>query len=528
MPPDVVAYLLALLTVGIIVLIATGLLYFFAPARFQEWFSDGIRQQKLARGELYVFILVYIVVYLVLTFYRHRHFHTAGYDLAIEDQVVWNTAHGRWYGSSIEVRNFLGDHFSPLIALLAPFYWLKPTVYWLLGFQTIALALGAVPVFRLALRRLQSPMMAAGFALVYLLYPSVGTINLFDFHWEATVIPLLLAAVEAADRENWRAMSVWLVLALVGKEEIGLTIGLFGLWLALRKREYRWGLGWMATGLVYSFVVLLVLIPFIRMEPSDTLERYAWLGDSPAAIVARMISEPGLILGRWLGWDAFRYFLRLVAPVLFLSLFSSQLLLILPAASYNLLSSFPPQNAPYFQYVAPMVPFVISSAIYGAAWLIGRVRAEKRWRLAAGLLFGLLCFVGLHNAIVGTATIFSERLDNEAAVWEGLASVPADASVFTTNYYGPHLAHRQTLYVYYDVAADRDFLLRTDVTFLNLHDMRSARAGLSCEDYVFWLKLAQTHDYGVVFYQNGVVVLQREEGDVGQIDDILAGECRSS
>lgn len=68
----------------------------------------------------------------------HYHFNSAAYDLGIQDQVVWNIAQGNWYGSSYETRNYLGDHLQPLMVVLAPFYKIYPTVYWLLAFQTLA------------------------------------------------------------------------------------------------------------------------------------------------------------------------------------------------------------------------------------------------------------------------------------------------------------------------------------------------------------------------------------------------------
>jgi len=74
------------------------------------------------RHVLVMAMLFYALVFFYFTAQRHAHFNSNGFDLGIQDQVVWNTAHGRWYQSSLEVTNYLGDHFKPLVALLAPFY----------------------------------------------------------------------------------------------------------------------------------------------------------------------------------------------------------------------------------------------------------------------------------------------------------------------------------------------------------------------------------------------------------------------
>ena len=50
--------------------------------------------------------------------------HASLYDLGILHQVLWNTAHGRPFASSVSHMSYLGDHFSPTFALLAPLEWL--------------------------------------------------------------------------------------------------------------------------------------------------------------------------------------------------------------------------------------------------------------------------------------------------------------------------------------------------------------------------------------------------------------------
>ena len=60
----------------------------------------------------------------VLSLLRHYTFHSSVYDVGIFDQVLWNTAHGRPFASSLSHMSYLGDHFSPSLALLAPIEWL--------------------------------------------------------------------------------------------------------------------------------------------------------------------------------------------------------------------------------------------------------------------------------------------------------------------------------------------------------------------------------------------------------------------
>ena len=75
---------------------------------------------------------------------RHAAFNSKAYDLGLHAQVFWNTSQGRLFASSIEVKNYLGDHVSPIILLLAPIYRLWPDPAWLLILQAVALASGAL------------------------------------------------------------------------------------------------------------------------------------------------------------------------------------------------------------------------------------------------------------------------------------------------------------------------------------------------------------------------------------------------
>ena len=65
------------------------------------------------------------VLYLVHSFLRFRNFEAKGYDLGIFDQAVRQYALFR--EPLVPVKgvdfNILGDHFHPILALLAPLYW---------------------------------------------------------------------------------------------------------------------------------------------------------------------------------------------------------------------------------------------------------------------------------------------------------------------------------------------------------------------------------------------------------------------
>ncbi len=72
-------------------------------------------------------VLAYTVVYSTLSIVRYNTFHAYTFDLGIQNQAVWNTAHGRWFETSIGrmtnaelIGSYLGNHVQPILLLLAP------------------------------------------------------------------------------------------------------------------------------------------------------------------------------------------------------------------------------------------------------------------------------------------------------------------------------------------------------------------------------------------------------------------------
>jgi uncharacterized membrane protein len=501
--------------------------------RLDSWLGTNRRAELL----LACIVAIYILTYAGFTCYRHYTFNSAGYDLGLQDQVVWNTSQGRLFAGSIEPgnpnENYLGDHFQPLMGLLALPYLLYPSVYWLLIFQSVCLGCGAIPLFQIARRELQSSLAGLVFAMAYCFYPALGYVNRFDFHFEVVFVPSFLMAWNALTRGRQGIASLWLGVAILGKEELGLTIAMAALIVALRIR-YRWfGLAWFVVGVAFSLTALFVLIPAFRGSPSDTLGRYGWLGSTPIGMLWTVLSRPGYVLGKVqeIGW--FHMMAQLFAPVALLNLLSpAHFLMLLPALAYNLLSGFEPQHTTYYQYMVPIIPLVFIGALYGLSNLT-RTATQHLSSILPNWNGADYRFVGL--ALLLAAGVFSfwfdnpirdgivpaawDRLPNEQIVRQLIATLPNDVALVTTNYYTPHLSHRQLVYVYYPPTKNTSSVLLADMVFFNLSDRRDA----SDEDYQLLLEVCAQEGFGLVHQQDGVVILQREGGSYSELQRLLKG-----
>ena len=99
----------------------------------------------------------FATIFGTLAILRHRTFESGRFDLGNMTQAVWSTANGDVlsvtdvHGEQI-LR--LGSHFDPILAALAPLWWVWPSPEALLVLQAVALAAGAIPLYLLARRHL--------------------------------------------------------------------------------------------------------------------------------------------------------------------------------------------------------------------------------------------------------------------------------------------------------------------------------------------------------------------------------------
>ncbi|MGE5305031.1 MAG: DUF2079 domain-containing protein, partial [Alphaproteobacteria bacterium] len=484
-----------------------------------------------------------------VTFLRHYYFHSS-YDLAIMDQVVWNTAQGRLFGRSIEqdVTNDLGDHVRLYLAALSLIYLVIPSAYVLLVFQSLVLPLSALPLYVLARRKFDSPAIGLAAACCALAYPPLGFVNRYDFHIEVLSIPFLIAAYERIDVGDLRRASLWMALTLFTKENLGLTVAMLAIMAGLLYKHWRFAISWTLVGAAYSLLALFVVIPAFRGEPSDTLARYQWLGHAPSQMLWAMLSQPVFVLQRMFAAEHILTLLQLFAPLAFLPLLGlPELLPALPALAYNFLAQWPSQTTIYYHYMAPVIPFVLISAVMGlrrliqSPWMARLLRdvavEASGSRRAAGLGVSLMMAATLaswiyQNPVTGNASLVWGAApqivpmgqqapvpmiwSNDAAIRQGLRQVPDDAPLLTTTNYAPHLSHRPWIRMIARVPVS-GLRPQTEVIFLNLRDLRF----WNCEDYFENLKAAAQLNFGVIFYRNDVILLQKSKGDTKTLRNLL-------
>jgi uncharacterized membrane protein len=189
------------------------------------------------RLDPYLLAVVFFAAYTALSVTRYRQMLTMSWDLGIFEQAVKSYAHLHAPVADLKGPGFniLGDHFSPITALLAPFYRVFPTPVTLLVAQALLFAVSVIPVTRVAghlLGRGRGLAIGVAFALSWGVQKAVQ----FDFHEIAFAMPLLAFSLEAVLRRRWVAAMWWAVPLVFVKEDMGVTAAAIGVIVWWRTR----------------------------------------------------------------------------------------------------------------------------------------------------------------------------------------------------------------------------------------------------------------------------------------------------
>jgi len=333
---------------------------------------------------------LYTATFTFFSVVKYRYYLYTDFDLAIFVQATDRILHGSFF-SSIAGMNLLGAHSALNLVLLAPLFALFRHPVTLLVIQSAVLALGAIPVHRLARRRFGPGFAAVSFAALYLAFPALGYVNLFEFHPEALSTPALLFAFDYAYQGRLVPAALSATLALLGREDVACVVATMGLWLLIARRPRA-----RATAAVFgALAAVSLVVSFGIFQPSfatgevQYVGMYRDWGHSAAEVVANVLRHPLRMLESLVATPGDprdtllkqQYYLHMLLPLLLLPLLSpSTLAIAAPILVEHFLSWRHNQHAIVDQYTALVTPFVVVAAVLGLENLLRLAAGRRDWR----------------------------------------------------------------------------------------------------------------------------------------------------
>jgi uncharacterized membrane protein len=458
----------------------------FAPA--EEPFQPAQRPQRarLVVGAAMLGYALLISYYAVLD---HHNLSTRTLDLGLYENLVWNTLHGDFLGTTLaRGGDHTSAHFDPILAVVALPYALFQHAEGLLVIQTLWLCSGALAVWALARHHLHNEWFAAACAVMFLLYPPLHGANLFEFHSLALIVPIVMWAVFCLDGRRVRAYWPVLVLLLLCREDVSLLCCFLGVYAILSGLP-RTGVATVGLSLAYLFVVKKYAMhdSSLLMKDSSSTYSYAFYfkdmlpvrGEGAGGIVVTLLSEPLRTLKVLLKPDRMQSALRMFVPLLGLPLLASKKrVLMLYGFAFLGLSSLPIVYSIHFQYTSVLFPVLFAAlpdamrrvVDSGRVARLGLSRARLAWALLAALVVASAGISLKHGAFVPNATFragwnlldrFPDRKLREryAKLRQILQRLPPGAAISASDSLLPHVASRRDIFRYPELGSARYLLV---------------------------------------------------------------------
>jgi uncharacterized membrane protein len=344
----------------------------------------------------WVIALLAFAAYCVISLSKYFQLAPGSWDLGIYTEYVKQIAH--LHPPVVAIRgagfNLLGDHFQPVVGLLAPFFRLVPSPATLLVAQALLTAVSVLPVCQAAratLGRWVSWAVGAAYAFSWGLQQMIA----FDFHEIAFAVPLLAFCLSALVRRRLVQAVAWALPLVFVKEDQGFTIAVIGLVIggmaAIAKLRAARGGGtcgveparwaWAAAllmvwGLGWSVFEITVIIPHF-----SSAHQYPYWGKGGVigphghpslSAVAHQLA----VSGHEKLWTTY----LVVLPTAFLALRSPLVLIAAPSLLLRFLSTNDYYWGTAWHYSATLMPIVFLAAIDGMARIRRRSAARRRLR----------------------------------------------------------------------------------------------------------------------------------------------------
>jgi uncharacterized membrane protein len=388
---------------------------------------------------------VLAATFFTISWLRHVHFWSGGFDLGVFDQGAWLLSRGRAPDISLIQRNLFSDHLSPVMVLFAAPYRLIATPAWLLGAQAICLGITVLPLRALAGDEGVPRWLAT---LAVALSAPLAAAAVFDFHPSTLATPFVAWCLLGARRGDRRLMT-WAALAVVAcRADLGCV--LIGIAIVAAPGVRRRLLVLAAVAVVAGAVV-----PDLLGNPGAWKPYYGHLGANPvdAAI------HPWRAVRALLSQDALGTLVYWLLPVGLLPVLRARWLAAIVVAGLPvLLSRWAGTHLPWFHYGAPLVPLVVGGAMVALA------KSNVPQRSLRGLLgVGAVAAAAISGPL-------SPDAPNSVQVWQvvrtsgrssavaaALHAVPPGAVVSALNQPLAHLMQRRQAYLFpLPFAAPRD------------------------------------------------------------------------
>lgn len=386
--------------VGVAVIFGGSALVYFLSARFSalinRWFYIAL---AILFGLVLYIPAAEILKYSSLHMYADvSHWLQVLYNLGIAGiPLSPNSAF-----SDPDFGNYFAAHFVPFIYFFALPFKLLPRAETIFVLNFLLMFSAIIPLYKLALHFSKDRLFARVVAVAFLWYPSFQYITLYEFEMLRFSIPILFWMLYLFETRRTVLYAVLVLAAALAREEVGLTILMFGLYAWLFRKQKRLGIITAIFGLAMFFIIVSAVMPafntldsFAHQVAAGSLNQW---GSSLSEISINILTHPARALTTILSVQKFANVLMLFVPLLLIPFLASGALLgTLAAIGIGLISVSPLHNSYMLYYISPAIPFIFYAFIKAwprlislSLWERVGVRVQTQTPFMCAVLAGVL------------------------------------------------------------------------------------------------------------------------------------------
>lgn len=413
-------------------------------------------KQHWDKVALTLFTCLYIVTLSTLSILRHDAF-ASNFDLTNMDHTLWNTLHGEFFSLRFH-ENYasrLSVHADFILILLSPLYLIWDDVRILLIAQSFFLGIGAFPTYLLARKIIKDKFISLSIAFVYLINPQMMWTNIYDFHPVSLIVPFFLFAFYFAYIKKWGRYFLFVVLAILTKENQSLNIAILGLAVCVAFRKWKIGLITFGGGILWFIVMVFVIMPmFSPGSVHWALEEYEQ--QSIPSPLAENLNPINFLHTFFLEKDTLSYYSLLFKPFAFLPLLGLPWMsLSLPSIAINVLRD---TKTITFHYGTGIIPSLVIASIFAFSYISFFVKRIKRikpytryilYTICVGMLIIALRVNYNYSPLPTTPSCWCfiyNVTEEDKAFEKALQTVPKNASITASLEVRPHVNHRTNVW----------------------------------------------------------------------------------
>ncbi len=455
-------------------------------------------------------IAAYAALYSTLSVIRFLTYNAYVYDLGLSSSLLYSAVHNGTYFFIQNPGNITANKmiYIPL-AVIFQFY---PNFIPLLIFQSVWLAVGAYPLYRISRKVISDPFLSILPPLLYLLYYPLAGVSWYDFHFMALFPTFFFFGFWLYLCDRKIASVLVLFIAAMTNYLAAVIVLLFGLVAVFSKRENSSRIREKLYG------VSLVIFPSILF-----LIINMHFGVSYTTSVSNASGFPKSLFA-YLPLKLFLVF-SLFFPLFFISLYSPKyLLLALPYFAFvffqgSHLAYFSPIN---FQYPSLVIPGLFISFVYGFRRLmdISRRRGYSRrvGRVVKAIVAVNVCLAvvltPVGSIISGNSTFYDGPIAmtytvQDSAINAMIAQIPLGSTVMIQANM-PQLTAGYDWMVAYEFNGSNYPKFAIDDPYDHLfNDTQQVYLSNTSQEVRIFNEFLNSGQYGIVDEQYGIILLER-------------------